>query len=340
MKQIFYCFLLGSMLNQVNGQDTLTTAIFPEGGNRFAIYVSLLEGEEVPFELFDTTKDYFNINLDTIRVAYPDTEVFKFTRDAAGGKDVPDSEFAFKASFGNGFFRRDSNRLNMVGFSPDDPNITTPIGFELSHPIAHFISPIKLGDEHHSMAYSVRDLGLIKLQIIIDARHEVCGYGSLRIPPHSTYDVLRVWRKFIYTVHTITILGDTSTTVDSLVTWEFYNNGVKNTVLRVDARPTGNDTIWHFDFFHEDLTTYSGKGSEQLSPDSKVDAKIIGSNLLLPKANFQTISLYDLNGRLVRCFKQNRSKIIPLGNIHKGIYLLKVTDDGGAFVGYNRLFAQ
>ncbi|MBI3142805.1 MAG: hypothetical protein HYZ16_08255 [Bacteroidetes bacterium] len=238
----------------VQGQDTITSEIFPEGGNTFEINICLRKKRDVPFALFDTTKKTFDIALDTMYVNQVDTEVFKFASEADGGKDVPEAEFAYKASFGNGFFKRDGNVLNMIGVSPDDPNLPFVIGFPFKQPLAHFITPLVQGDTYKSSTTSTKNFVVFEIKVQVDAQYRVAGYGTLKVPGGQTYRVMRLWRKYIYTVTQKPLVGEPVISIDSLVTWEFYNNSVKNTILRVDARPSGLDTIWHFDFFNKDLT--------------------------------------------------------------------------------------
>jgi hypothetical protein len=274
--------------------------------------------------------DYFEFNFNTFKVTQRDTQIFNFTKDAEGGQDVPDSEYAYKASFGNGFFKRDSNQLNMIGISPSLVDIPFSVGFQFDSPIAHVITPLKLNDRYQDETTSEKEYGILNLKIKISVEYHVNGYGKITTPEDSTFDVIRLWRKFKWEVKSTPIFGDPEITIDSLITWEYYNNDVKNTILRVDSRPTGSDSIWHFDFFVEDLTVYTGTNQHQQEPINKSSLSSVKIDNLndIESMGFKIIEAYDIEG-----------KRVDINNIsQKGFYIFILTNPSNGSVSYSKLY--
>lgn len=313
----------------VFGQVVIDKKNFPDPGDLFAVQRVLLKPNELPRAVYDLSHDTFNIDLSYLSgsVSSRDTEMFIPAKQAPGGNDVAGAEFAFKASFGHGFFRRNGNELLMTGVSPADNNLPTPVGFKFDKPLAHFQTPIVFGDSYKDSTGTERSFIVIKVEVSVNASYEANGYGKLTIPGGKEFDVLRLRRKYLFQVTSKPLVGEPSVTIDSLVTWEFYAKDIPNTILRVDARIVGKDTISYYDFYEDFLSVDIQKVNAEEQPIFQL---VQGNKLKATSTVPGNVFIYGLNGKLLlNTSIAKGTNYLDLNALPKGIYVARLEERSG-----------
>lgn len=325
----FLSILLLFAAFSVNGQVTITRNNFPDIGDKITYQRVLLKNDQIPLALYDTASTDFSIDLsylDTM-IALNDTDYFIPANEADGGGDIKNAEFAFKASFGHGFFNRNGDELQMVGVSPDDPNLPFTMGFQFDKPLLHFNTPINVDTNttYKDVATASRNLVVVDIKVKVNAEYEVFGEGKMTIPSGKEYDVIRLRRKYVFEVKATPIVGEPTISTDSLITWEFYTPEIPSTILRVDARMKDGDTLWYYDFYHEFLTISKQKVNTELS------YKVVqsGSEIIISNANSNKFnaSIFDLKGRDfgTKVGASNTCNLSTVG-LQPGTYILYIED--------------
>ncbi|MCB0736621.1 MAG: hypothetical protein KDC92_03840 [Bacteroidetes bacterium] len=327
--RILSIFLLFATIS-VNAQVTITRKNFPAPEAEYYTDNVIIDPSELPWRLFDTTRAYFEVDVSNIGKAERDTQEFKIPSTVAGGRDVPSAEFALETSFGNTFFKRQNDTLQIVGITPDI-GLPALIGLEFKKPLAYLETPLSYADKYFDSTTAFRDLIFAKVDVDMKARYEVNGYGKMKIPNGKWYDALRIKRKFDFDIKITPIIGEPSYEYASLVYWEFYSDSVIHTILRADTRyvtdSLGNeDTVVVFVFSGQPVLV------NKSSPNNHNDVRIysIGHDVIIRTNKPSDVRVYDLTGRIL-ISKQNLLGSFNLNNQSQNNSILIVelkTSDG------------
>ncbi|MCB0738246.1 MAG: T9SS type A sorting domain-containing protein [Bacteroidetes bacterium] len=315
-----------------NAQITLTHDDFPKAGDTVKTQTAVIKPKKLPLNVFNIFQDSFALDLSGMTIVERGEEVFDEVGNLTGGADIKNAHFGYETPDGTLFFRDDTNSMELTGIGQ---NFMIEIGLEFDSSIQFLKAPMSYPYLHKDSAYAqknILNLALVKAEI--NSNYEVNGYGTLKTPGDSTFEVLRVRRTIRFkTTTTITFPPSNEVSYDSLVTWEFYAKGVKSTILRIigsyETDPGGNitDTNILFTFYDYGGTTI---GKEAID-DQKLAINQVGNSLQL--VGFEKpamVEVYTLSGVLVkREMGVMSGELINVSSAKPGIYIAKATSVDG-----------
>lgn len=323
MKPIFtLLILLGTF--SIQAQDTLTSADFPNKGDMFPVGYANLDESNMPWLLFYTGVTNFNLDISDIVPQGKGFDEMKDPKDVDGGDQVPKAEYGFEYNYGNVFFANSGNYVNMVGITPNI-DFQIPLTFAFDSAVTFIKAPLTFGDKVVDSSTSVLQIPfLLDIKAKMISKYEVNGYGTLTVPGDTTFDVIRLRRVLTFSAIANQLLTQQIDTIyDSLVTWEFYTKGYRNSVLRAEvnvvATDTTIDTFALFTFFDKKPVGIT----EPITSSFNVNISLENSQLYAQSELPAACRVYNLNGALVAENKlEQKMHSIPMQHLPKGTYVV------------------
>lgn len=303
-----------------NGQVTITKKNFPQPEDTYPTQTVIIHPDDLPWRLFDTTKAYFNVDVSNMGASIPDTQRFERPSRMGGGNDVSSAEFGVTTSFGNVFFKRNGDVLEIVGISPQI-GLQGLVGFEFDKPLAYLATPLSYPDTYRDSANSSRNLIVVKVDVKMIESYEVNGYGRMRIPGGKWFDAIRIKRRYDFVITTKPTFGDETVQEGFLVNWEFYSDSVVHSVLRADTRIVNNGQDTQVVFVFSDKSLPVGLKEIEINEQSYRKEIIAFTN----KVEFNNwdgkVQVYGLSGQLVGEGHLDPTKTLDLFHLPKGVYI-------------------
>ncbi|MBI1183174.1 T9SS type A sorting domain-containing protein [bacterium] len=282
----------------IQAQISLSSSDFPQKGDKFYTNSILLPKNKVPYQIFNTSTTQFNYDLSSLK---PDTKGSDYMADPktlSGGSSVKGADYGFAYSYGTAFFANSGDSINMVALTPN-MGLPVPITFQFDSVVNFMTAPLSFPAKMlDSTTSHVQVFPLYDIRAKMKSEYVVNGYGTIKIPGDTTFDVIRLRRVLtFYALAKQNITQQVDTIIDSLVTWEFYTPGYANTVLRVGAKivnnGTGIDTLAEFTFYDNSTVACPQEAVKCLS-------KVTLHQNLLIATSPQPVSLkvYSLTGKM------------------------------------------
>ena len=311
-------------------QITLTSDEFPYIGYEQDVVSMQLTTEEIPWIIFDKKLENFNYDLSFMKPTIRGTDAYVAPEKLDGGDDITGADYGFQYFVGNAFFKNQTDVVEMVGLTP---NIDVPITltFQFDSSITFLETPLTFGDSLRDGSTSTFESVLVDVDAEATVAYETNGYGKLKIPGDSTFEVLRIRRELVFSGISRPLFGEIDTFEYNLITWEFYAKNLSSTVLRAELRYTIEedvviDTVGIFTFYDLGLPT----GSNVLT--SKVSGlqlnTLVFENLEYRSDEPTSVRIVDINGRVVA----ERSTLSNIGTVDlsflkEGVYIAQFTGE-------------
>lgn len=316
-------------------QITLTKDDFPVKGDTVPTASAVLKPKQLPAAVFFTGSPTFDIDLSKLAIVEKGVERFDDpeAEGMLGGSDVPKADFGYSTPEGTLFFSASGNDLSVVGVGQEAQSIE--IGFPFDKELEFMKAPLTYPYENRDTASASRSLlSVINIDVDVTSHYKVNGYGKLTIPGDTTFEVIRIRRQLNFKTTTkITFPPSTEETLDSLVTWEFYSEDLKSTVLRVlgsyetDAGGNIIDTNIIFTFFDKGVPIGRKEIPSVREPEISVNANGILVNGIEPTYQMEVLSL---EGKVMMSRSNVASGVrIQKPEMETGIYIIRVSDHSG-----------
>lgn len=316
-------------------QITLTKDDFPVKGDTVPTASAVLKPKDLPVAVFYTGSPTFDLDLSKMAIVEKGVERFDDPEadGMLGGSDVPKADFGYSTPEGTLFFSADGNDLSVVGVGQEAQSVE--IGFPFDEELEFMKAPLTYPYENRDTANASRTLlNIINIDVEVTSHYEVNGHGKLTIPGDTTFDVIRIRRQLNFKTTTkITFPPSTDEQLDSLVTWEFYADGIKSTVLRIlgsyetDAGGNIIDTNIIFTFFDKGIPIGKKEIPSARRPEISLNANGLMVNGMEPTYNVEIVSL---DGKVIMSRNNVASGLrIQKPEMEAGIYLVRVSDNSG-----------
>lgn len=306
------------------GQITLTSEEFPYANYRHKVRVARLAPQQIPWIIFNAEQENFSYDLSLIIPELSGYDVYEDPDELQGGDDIDGAEYGFEYYVGNAFFANEENEIQMLGLSP---NIDGPIvpSFQFDSSITFMKTPLTFPDSSSDASTTVFTAPFVRVEAEAAVNYEVNGYGKLKMPGDSTFDVLRLRRQLLFKGEQ-DIFGTKDSFEYELISWEYYAKGLSSTVLRAELRFTIEDdivvdTVGVLTFYDYGIPT----GQRDIFATQQ---ELQFNTLVSPKLNFRAeepvaVSIIGLNGQLLASMAQpTASGSIDLSALPDGIYLV------------------
>lgn len=301
-------------------QITIDKQNFPEPEDTYPTQTVIIHPNDLPWRLFDTTKAYFNVDVSNIGTSVADTQRFEKPSLVGGGNDVPSAEFGVSTSFGNIFFKRNKDTLEIVGISPQI-GLQGLVGFEFDKPLAYLATPLTYPDTYRDSANSSRNLIVVKVDVKMIESYEVNGYGRMRIPGGKWFDAIRIKRRYDFVITTKPTFGPESVDKGFLVNWEFYSDSVVHSVLRADTRIVNNGQDTQVVFVFSDKSLPVGFDETNVNQKDEREDIIAFYDKVQLNGWKGKVQVYGLSGQLVGEGRLDAVKTLDLSHLPKGAYV-------------------
>lgn len=313
-------------------QISIDSSNFPNAGDSFTVQRQVAFVDSLFYLLTDTADNPFSLKITELSNPQSGTEAFLEAGNMAGGSDVPAAVYGYQTVEGNAFFRNDSNLIHFVGVAPSIQGMGM-VGFQFDKPLVFIRAPMTYGDKESSTSSVSRTISFAQVNVRVTSAYEVDGYGSLELFD-TGYQVLRVRRKDNFRIITTTPFG-TETSYDSLLTWDFYANGVNNSLVRINLNFTpdttgGYDTIYTLRTAREPVIT--GRPAMLSGPPPFHLYQPAASQLAIvqEEARHLNYRIYGLNGQLLLQGEgSGKSILIPIGKLVNALYLIQLENRKG-----------
>jgi len=324
-KAFFFLSIFTASLTQA--QVTVTSADFPEVGDEFDVNTIELEKANIPLAPFYTGVDKFDLDLSDMPAVDRDKDVIEKPSDLSGGDQITGAEYGVAYGIGNAFLKNDGNNIEMVGLSPV-LDLPLTLAFQFDSDLRFMETPMTFESTVlDSTTSSIQIPFFYDISASVKLEYEVNGYGSLKIPGDTTFDVIRLRRVVhFYAIAEQLLTSQIDTIQDSMVTWEFYTPGYSSTVMRVDITTEAGDfeidTFALFSFYGDDVFV----GSE--SPYNTNAYKAQVNTLVDKKLNIQSdeelsYTIFDLKGHeMLRNPSRQNWHEVNLESFESGYYLV------------------
>lgn len=316
-----------SLITQVFGQVTITREIFPEKGDSFKVSTSRMHLDKIPWRLFDTTKNRFDVNLQNLKVDTVGIQILSDPAEVVGGEDVPKAEYAIETQFGFVFIKNEGDTMQVVGVAPTILDIAE-FGVSFDKPVAYLGTPLKINDRYKGETYGANSVSIFDIEVDLELKYEVNGHGFITVPGGKRFQAIRVRRDYIFTLTTTIFSGSPIVQRGRLVNWEFYAPGVDYSLLRADTRVIGEDTLMVFEFRNDSLPTHQLPNVQPPFFTWRFDGQAL--HIERAEASPASFSVYDMNGNVLLRKVIKDKEALTVSMLPAGPYALRLEEKNGA----------
>lgn len=308
-------------------QVSLTSADFPKVGDRFEVNIVEFTPSNTPVTPFLPSTTAFDIDLSNLVPTEKDIDLIEKPSDLGGGNQISGADYGVTYGIGNAFMKEDGDNIYMVGLSPQI-DFPLTLAFQFDSDLSFMEAPVSYGDSVlDSTTSSISIPFVVKIDAAMKMDYEVNGYGRLKIPGDTAFDVIRIRRETTF-FGTVDQRGEPEidTLRDTMITWEFYTPGYSSTVLRVDfsTEPSefGIDTTVRFSFYGDNIIVGRESPYNSGAFSAQVNS-LVTQDLNIQSEEALSVTIFDLKGRnMLQVDERKERHQLNLSSFEKGYYLV------------------
>ena len=231
------------------------------------------------------------------------------------------------------FYKNNFSRFSMLGMGTKVNNIPVPLKFD--HPDVLYYFPLTYGAKDTSDSEVHANIpGLGYYGHTVHRENFVDGWGTLYLPA-DTFEVIRVKSKVIYydTIYYDSI-GFGGGTTRNVTEYKWLADGFHEPVLQITKSGQNNVSAKYFNHIPVDLAveTIDNIGKLDIYPNPASDFITLEIPVTMDEI---CLTISDITGRQItkRSFLRQQRIELPVGQLQKGIYLVRLSDDKQIFSG-------
>ncbi|MGB0429351.1 MAG: T9SS type A sorting domain-containing protein [Bacteroidia bacterium] len=331
MRKVLFAFYTLFAALGSNAQDTVVIKkhLFPKLGYELPVANAQLHPDSFGY-LQPQAQQHSSYNLVNIEPYGYDIDKFKAPKELEGGGSVSNAQYGFEYRYGSGFFKNEGDSMLLVAFTPN-LNLQFPLTFQFDSPVVFMQTPMQVGQSYTDSTTSLLQIPFFyNINAKMTNSFEAFDENTMHFKDTSL-TVIRVRRELVFYAIANDLLNNTiDTLADTLVTWEFYAQGFKSTVLRAEYQLIPTDTI-NFDTLL--LLTYYNDPT--VSKPNTIDLSSVkiqqfGNQLVINSDVSTQVRLVSLNGAQLIPFGISQSNHqIDLNALPKGVFIVQVQSKSG-----------
>ncbi len=334
MRKSIYTLLALTLVFGSKAQDSITIKkhLLPKLGYKMPVSYSLqsLDNNDLKV-IYDFSSRSYTLDLTQLTESDNGFDEFKKPADVYGGAQIKGADYGFEYRYGSGFFKNNNDAMLMVGFTPN-LNLQFPLTFQFDSTVTFIQSPVAAGDTFIDSTTSLLQIPFFyDIKAKMTNKYVAIDNGKIKFPNDSIVDVLRLRRELVFYAIANDLINKTvDTLADTLVTWEFYAQGFKSTVLRAEFQliPIDSftvDTMLFLTYFNDQ--TVSTQNAKKLE---EVEIQYFGNQLNVNSETATQIRLVSLSGQELLPFGNgNLAHTIDLSALPKGAFIVQVQSKTG-----------